>query len=125
MLFSNCIWVCIKIQIVENKYVSDFFIHVRVVVVVAAQKFSQFLETLHEPRDLQQIKSTLLCQIWFNCSIDLPSDTGTDGLTTEHGGGVDQTMDPGSGGIIPLKVQLELHKKHGNTSGYRDRGSWI
>lgn len=43
------------------------------------------------------------------------------GRTTEHGDAVDQTVDPGSGGIILFKVQLELHKEHGNTSGYRDR----
>lgn len=61
-------------------------------------------------------------KISFNGSIELPSDTGSDGLTTEHGGGVDQTVDPGGGGVIFLKVQLELHKEHGNTSEYRDGG---
>lgn len=54
----------------------------------------------------------------------MPSETGAD-LTTEHGGAVDQTVDPGGGGIILLKVQLELHEEHGNTSGYRDRGGWF
>lgn len=31
-------------------------------------------------------------------------------------------MDPGGGGIILLKVQLELHKEHGDTSEGTDRG---
>lgn len=63
----------------------------------------------------------LSCHLYW-CNTDLPSDAGAGGLTTEHGGGVDQTVDPGCGGVILLKVQLELHKEHGHTSGYRDMG---
>lgn len=45
------------------------------------------------------------------------------GLTTKHGGAVYQAVDPGSGGVILLKVRLELHKEHGDTSAYRDMGT--
>lgn len=41
--------------------------------------------------------------------------------TTKHGGGISQTVDPGSGGIIRLEVQLELHKEYGNTSGNEEK----
>lgn len=40
-------------------------------------------------------------------------------LTTKHRGGVNQTVDPSSCGIILLKVRLELHKEHGHTSGQK------
>lgn len=42
-------------------------------------------------------------------------------LTTEHGGAVDHTVDPSSGGVISLKVHLELHEEHGNASVWRDQ----
>lgn len=42
-------------------------------------------------------------------------------LTTEHGDGVNHTVDPSGGGIIPLKVHLEFHKENGNTPEYRQR----
>lgn len=50
----------------------------------------------------------------------LLSNSESDGFTTEHGDAVDQAVDPGGGGVILVKVQLELHKEHGNTSGDRD-----
>lgn len=43
-----------------------------------------------------------------------------DHLTTKHSGGVYQAVDPGSVGVILLKVHLELHKEHGDTSAYRE-----
>lgn len=52
----------------------------------------------------------------------LLSKSESDGFTTEHGDAVDQAVDPGGGGVILVKVQLELHKEHGNTSGDRDGG---
>lgn len=43
-------------------------------------------------------------------------------LTAEHRHAVDHAVDPGSGGVILLKVQLELHKENGKTSGQRTKG---
>lgn len=34
-------------------------------------------------------------------------------LTAEHRHAVDHAVDPGGGGVIPLKVQLELHEENG------------
>lgn len=42
-------------------------------------------------------------------------------LTTQHGGGVNHTVDPSRGGVILLKVHLELHKKYGDASGWREQ----
>lgn len=42
-------------------------------------------------------------------------------FTTEHGDGVNHTVDPSRGGIILLKAHLEFHKENGNTPEYRQR----
>lgn len=34
-------------------------------------------------------------------------------LTAEHRHAVDHAVDPGGGGVVPLKVQLELHEENG------------
>lgn len=43
-------------------------------------------------------------------------------LTAEHCHAVDHAVDPGSGGVVLLKVQLELHEENGKTSGQRPGG---
>lgn len=73
------------------------------------------------PESLPKSKMGALTNTSKFCN-DLASDAATDGLTTEESDRVNETVDPGGGGIIPLKVQLELNKEHGDTSEGTDRG---